>query len=379
MSMGMKEMTKVLIIALLIGGAVGVKVWTDSHKKPTTTMPTQNELPRESDGVDVVVVAENLDTPWGMVFLPAGDMLLTERLGRVRYINPDGVLQSEPVATIQKSKEIGEGGLLGIALHPQFAQNKSVYLYYTYDGQNDNTLNRVVRMNYLNGKLDNEQTILDAIPGAANHNGGRIAFGPDGYLYVTTGDAQEPSLAQDTNSLAGKMLRLTDEGKPAPGNPFKNEIYSYGHRNSQGLAWDDKGRLWSTEHGRSGALSGLDELNLIESGKNYGWPTIQGDEEKEGMESPKVNSGSLSTWAPAGTTFINGSIFFSGLRGETLYEALISANPIQVKEHYKGEYGRIRDVQLGPDNYLYIATSNQDGRGRPRLSDDRIIKLKLSL
>ena len=154
-----------------------------------------------------------------------------------------------------------------------------MYFYYTYEGDGNNTFNRAIRMIYKDGKLGDEKIIVDKIPGNSNHNGGRIKFGQDKYLYITTGDAQNPSQAQDKNSLAGKILRVTDEGKPAPGNPFGNLTYSYGHRNPQGLAWDDKGRLWSTEHGRSGIQSGLDELNLIENGKNlvvekYSWDGI---------------------------------------------------------------------------------------------------------
>lgn len=234
-----------------------------------------------------IVVAENLDTPWGIAFLPAspagrpdGGILITERPGRVRLIDSTGVLEETPVTTLTTVKEIGEGGLLGIALHPNFASNHYIYIYYTYEGDENQTFNRVVRTKYADKKLTNEQILVDKIPGGPNHNGGRIKFGPDNFLYITTGDSQNPSLSQDKNSLAGKILRVTDDGKPAPNSPFNNLVYSYGHRNPQGLAWDSSGRLWTTEHGRSGAISGLDEINLIERGKNYGWPTIQGDEKK---------------------------------------------------------------------------------------------------
>src|SRR3989344_4700719 len=175
------------------------------------------------------VIAENLDTPWGMVFLPDRSILITERLGRVRLVNSDGSLQQTPVATMNTVKEIGEGGLLGIALHPNFPSNHGVYLYYTYESSGNQTLNRVVRMKYKDGKLEEEQVIVDKIPGAPNHNGGRIKFGPDHLLYITTGDAQEPSQAQDRNTLGGKILRVTASGEPAPGNPFNNLVYSYGH------------------------------------------------------------------------------------------------------------------------------------------------------
>ncbi len=344
-----------------------------NQKQVPNSTPTNNINNKDR----VSVIAENLDTPWAIAVLPNGSMLVTERSGQVRLISGDGRLDPKPVAVFSQVKEIGEGGLLGITLHPDFSLNHYVYFYYTYSVNNDNTFNRVVRMIYKDNKLENEQIIVDKIPGASNHNGGRIKFGPDENLYITTGDAQNSSQAQDTNSLAGKILRVTDEGKEVTGNPFGNQVYSYGHRNPQGLAWDNKGRLWATEHGRSGLLSGFDELNLIESGKNYGWPTIQGDETREGMETPKLNSGSSVTWAPSGAAVVGNSIFFAGLRGETLYEAVISGDKMELKEHFKNEFGRIREVILGESNTLYITTSNQDGRGVPNSGDDKVISINL--
>jgi glucose/arabinose dehydrogenase len=287
-----------------------------------------------------VVVATGLDTPWGIAFLPDGSMLVTERPGRVRLVDASGQLRAEPVATLGSVAETGEGGLLGIALHPDFGSNRLVYLYYTYAGV-AGTMNRVVRMAYGNGSLGTEEIVLDGIPGASFHDGGRIKFGPDGFLYIGTGDAGQASLAQDTGSLAGKILRVSAAGTPAPGNPFGNEVYSYGHRNVQGLAWDENGTLYATEHGRSGTLSGLDEINLIEAGKNYGWPVIQGDETHAGMETPLDNSGSV-TWAPSGAAFFAGSLYFGGLRGESLYEAVIRSRQVtQVIAHFQGQFGRL--------------------------------------
>ena len=316
---------------------------------------------------------------------------MTERKGTVRLVDSQGNLKPQPIAILNQVKEFGEGGLLGITLHPQFSSNNYLYLYYTYQGDGNNTLNRVVRMAYKNGQLSDEQIIVDAIPGASNHNGGRIKFGPDNYLYITTGDAENPSHAQDKNSLAGKILRLTDEGKPAPGNPFTERggpfqnlenplfaIYTIGHRNPQGIAWDKDGNLWETEHGPSGGSlgTGNDEVNLIEYGKNYGWPVIQGDQIKEGMVTPVKNSTPSVVWAPGGAAVNGNSLFFSGLKGQALYEAVIQNNQIiELKEHFKGKYGRIREVILGPDNMLYITTSNNDGRGKPNSGDDKIIKL----
>lgn len=365
------------IIILAIAGAVNLR---SKNKKVSFPTPTENQdvtksvRSKEENTPRISIIAENLDTPWGMAFLPDKSMLVTERPGRVRFIDRTGKLQVKPVAVLVQAKEIGEGGLLGIALHPEFSSNGYVYLYYTYEGDEKQSLNRVVRMIYKDAKLGEEEVLVDAIPGAPNHNGGRIKFGPDKFLYITTGDAQDPSRSQDKKSLAGKILRVTDEGKPAPVNPFGNLIYSYGHRNPQGLAWNSKGELWSSEHGRSGIQSGLDELNIIQAGYNYGWPTIQGTEGRVGMETPRLNSGD-DTWAPAGAAFIADSLFFGGLRGQALYEAIITGSKISLKEHFKGELGRVRDVAVGPDQMLYITTSNQDGRGIPDQKDDKIIRV----
>lgn len=328
--------------------------------------------PAEQDkGINrLSVLAGNLQIPWGLVFLPTGEILFTERPGWVRMIGQNGNLLASPIATIGEVKHIGEGGLLGIEIHPNFENNGFVYLYYTYEENSGNTLNRVVRSRFDGRSLTDARVIVEAIPGASNHNGGRIKFGPDGFLYITTGDAQEPSLAQDTSSLAGKILRVTDDGKPAPGNPFGNEVYSYGHRNPQGITWDEGGRLWSTEHGSNAS----DELNLVEVGKNYGWPTVRGDEVREGLTPPVLHSG-LDTWAPAGAVHLAGSIYFGGLRGQALYQAVLSGNTATLRTNLKGELGRIRDVVVGPDGMLYITTSNRDGRGDPGADDDKIIRV----
>ncbi len=339
--------------------------------------PSENTSP-SADIPAETIIAEGLDTPWAIAFLPDKSMLVTERPGRVRLVDSSGKLQNAPVATLNQVKEIGEGGLLGIALHPDFANDNYIYFYYTYSGNEDNTLNRVARMKYENNQLKDEQIIVDNIPGASFHNGGRIKFGPDKFLYITTGDAQNPSQSQDKNSLAGKILRVTDEGKPAQGNPFNNLVYSYGHRNPQGIIWDKDGNLWETEHGPSGGSDGTgqDEINLIQVGNNYGWPVIRGDQSKEGMITPVKNSTSSVTWAPAGAAFFGNSLFFGGLKGQALFEAVIQNNKItEFTEHFKGKYGRIREVILGPDNMLYISTSNKDGRGKPVETDDRIIRI----
>lgn len=369
-----------LIFILLIIAGAGIIPKNSAAPKlneiPNTSLPADNpnkDIPAET------IVAEGLDTPWAIAFLPGSNMLVTERKGTVRFIDRSGNLQEEPVATLPNVKEVGEGGLLGITLHPDFSSNNFVYLYYTYSGEGDATLNRVVRTTNQNGKLAGEQIIVDKIPGASNHNGGRIKFGPDGNLYITTGDAQEPSLAQDKNSLAGKILRVTDLSSGTAGSgQVRPEVFSYGHRNPQGIAWDKDGNLYETEHGPSGGSlgTGNDEINLIEYGKNYGWPEIQGDQSGEGMVTPVKNSTPQVTWAPGGAAFIGDSLFFGGLRGQALYKAVIENNQItEFKEYLHGKYGRVREVITGPDGMIYITTSNRDGRGIPKPEDDRIIRI----
>lgn len=365
-----KNLLAILIAVVFIGTLIGIYFYQSKQPKIGGITKEVEELKSSQEAkTDAGVIAQNLNIPWDAAFLPDGSILITERPGSVRIIDNQGNLLPIPVATISKVKHAGEGGLLGIAIHPDFENNKYVYFYYTYSSTGNNTLNRVVRFKFEESKLTNEQVIIDAIPGAVNHNGGRIKFGPDKFLYITTGDAQNPSLAQDKNSLAGKILRVTDEGKAAPGNPFGNLVYSYGHRNPQGLAFDSQGRLWATEHGPQA----LDELNLIEKGVNYGWPVIQGNEKREGMISPVLQSGADTTWAPSGAAFLDGSIFFGGLRGEALFKYNIANKSL--KKYFSAEFGRIRAVVLGPDGYLYITTSNTDGRGAPKADDDKLIKI----
>ena len=350
-----------LFIGLFV---IFILVWVyASAQKSPATLPSAAPT-----GSDETIIADKLQIPWSLVFLPDGSMLFTERPGRVREISVSGKLNANPVETVKDVKAIGEGGLLGIELHPSFEKNRFLYLYYTYAGNENRTSNKVVRYIFDGTRLSDPKIIVSDIPGNSNHNGGRLKFGPDGYLYITTGDSQNPSLAQDKSSLAGKILRVTDEGKPAPGNPFNNEIYSYGHRNPQGLAWDESGRLWETEHGSSAG----DEVNLIEKGKNYGWPTITKTQSKEGMVTPVLNSEN-ETWAPSGLAFVKPFMYFAGLRSNTLYR--LGTTTMKFDKILKGKYGRLRDVVLGPDGYLYITTSNLDGRSLTHLDGDKIIRL----
>jgi glucose/arabinose dehydrogenase len=339
-------------------------------QKPSLPTPTQSQ--QENTVPQLTIVAQNLDTPWAIAFLPDGSLLVTERGGNVQLVNPQRQTVSL-VAHLSQVKEIGEGGLLGMVLHSHFSATHFVYVYYTYSSNDSVIFNRVVRMTYTGNTLSDEKILIDRIPSSSNHNGGRMKFGPDGFLYITTGDAENPSQAQNSNSLAGKILRVTDEGKPVEGTSL---VYSYGHRNPQGLAWDSQGNLWETEHGRSGVLSGLDEVNVIEKEKNYGWPVIQGDEIKEGMVTPVKNSGATTTWAPAGAAILGNSLYFAGLRGQRLYKATIQGKSlIDIKEYVANQFGRLREVIVGPDGMLYVSTSNKDGRGNPQTGDDKILRI----
>ena len=357
----------IFLVVILLG--VGYVLYTEFLY--LFFLPQEPALKQEKVSVqDVVVLAQGLEIPWEIAFLPNGDVLVTERAGRLLRIGND-----RSVYPIEGVRHIGEGGFLGMALHPRFEENGWLYLYFTAETA-QGLENRVERYQLKEDALIERTVLLQGIPGSSRHDGGRMEFGPDGMLYITTGDSGKGELSQDINSLAGKILRMKDDGSVPDDNPFQNLVYSYGHRHPQGLTWDEQGNLWSTEHGRSGVQSGFDEINLIVRGKNYGWPVIQGDESVSGMETPVLHSGPDYTWAPAGAEFWDGSIFFGGLRGEALYEAKLLPNrEFKLKIHFFGEFGRIRAVRLGPDGMLYLTTSNQDCRGRPREGDDKIIRI----
>lgn len=329
-----------------------------------------NLVTKEPAGPESETVVTKLEIPWEIVFLPRGEMLVTERSGKILKISNDRKTIKEI-----NVKHKGEGGLLGMAIHPDFDRNNFIFIYFSYQ---DGLVmkNKVARYVLSEDAMSDEKIVLDGIPGSSNHDGGRIKFGPDGYLYITTGDAEHPDSAQDKNLLSGKILRIKDDGSIPADNPFGNAVYSYGHRNPQGLAWDKDGNLWATEHGPSGTQTGNDEVNLIKKGGNYGWPQIKGKQTKEGMLAPVIESGRESTWAPSGLAYFDGSLYFAGLRGSAVYKAQIKGGKLELSEKYKNTFGRIRTVVLGPDRYLYISTSNRDGRGSATPDDDRIIKIK---
>lgn len=327
------------------------------------------------------VLAENLDVPWEIVFSPDGRIFFTQRPGTIRVIVNGQLL---PQAVIHFSDPFiarGEGGLLGLALDPAFQQNHFLYVYHTY-AERGNIYNRVLRLREENNRAVIDKVLLDRIPGNLAHNGGRIKIGPDQRLYITTGDAQNPALAQNLSSLAGKILRINLDGTIPADNPFpRSPVYSWGHRNAQGLAWSHvTGNLYSSEHG----AQAHDEVNLIQPGVNYGWPLIQGDVVREGMREPLLQSDDV-TWAPSGMTFITkgawqGQLLIANLRAEQILK--ISFIPgkepsIQTAQvFYRNQYGRLRDIVEGPDGSLYLLTNNRDGRGTVRPRDDKIIRLR---
>ena len=334
-------------------------------------------------GVMVETVAENLRIPWSIDWTPDGTALFTERGGDLRAIQ-DGVLVPEPLLSVEVSGV--EGGLLGVAVDPDFGDNRYVYLYYTYN-EFISTANKVVRYQFADGVVAEDMVLIDGIPGGPFHDGGRIQFGPDGKLYITTGDAGNANLAQDPNSLAGKILRVNRDGTIPEDNPFDGSpVWSVGHRNPQGVDWDMSGNLVATEHGPSG-LRGVahDEINLIVPGANYGWPDIIGDESAEGLQVPILHTGE-DTWAPSGAEFYDGDripkwtgkYFVATLRGSHLHVVDLDLQNNSVISHerlFQGEFGRLRDVQTGPNGLLYLLTSNRDGRGHPDLNDDRILRV----
>ncbi|WP_414468566.1 PQQ-dependent sugar dehydrogenase [Methanobacterium sp. ACI-7] len=320
--------------------------------------------PSNQSGNQTEIMAENLDTPWAIDFLPDDKMIFTQRDGEVSILD-NGAIKS--IGNIN-TNQIGESGLLGIAVDPEFNTNKLVYIYYTTQNRN-----RVSRFTF-NEKLENETIIIDNIPSAQIHDGGRIKFGPDGKLYVTTGDATNRPDAQNINSISGKILRLNKDGSIPSDNPFGNYVYSYGHRNPQGITWNPLTKeMYSSEHGQSR----YDEINIIIKGGNYGWPNYQGNDSPQGYEKPLIFYTDF-TLAPSGIAYYNGALYVSGLRGSQLRKISLSVdgNDVTGEEIILNNYGRIREV-VEHKGYLYISTSNRDGRGVPQSGDDKIIRIKI--
>jgi len=342
--------------------------------------------PQGQVSVRVEEVATGLDVPWGIAFLPNNDMLVSERLGRVRLVQ-NGKLRPQPVATINVSDR-GEGGLLGIATHPDFANNRFFYVYFTANA-NGSPVNRVERwkLSQDGTQATRDRTILDNIPVAQFHNGGRIRFGPDGMLYIGTGDARNPDLSQNVKSLAGKILRVTPDGQVPQDNPFPgNPVYILGIRNTQGFDWVNPSTLWVSDHGPSGDLgrSGHDKVSVAQAGDNLGWPTTYRCESRQGLVTPAI------VWRqalpPGGATIYTGdaipewkgSLIVAALRAEQLQRVVIDPQSNQVKQHevyLEGQQGRLREAIMGPDGELYVTTSNCDGRGSCPATKDKILRI----
>jgi len=341
----------------------------------------------------VQLVASGLRAPWAVDLAPDGRLFVTERAGRVRVVQlgPGGGLRADPWATVPASTSSdGEKGLLGIALDPNFASNGFVYLYYSYAASGGVTRNKVVRMRDANDRGVEETIVLDGIPGNNDHDGGRVKFGPDGKLYLTTGDAEDGANAQNASSLAGKILRLNKDGSIPSDNPTPGSaVWSLGHRNVQGIAWQpDTAVLYETEHGPSNLFPDCcnDEVNLIVAGGNYGWPTVRGTPGDPRFRDPLIDSGRVETWAPSGAAFatkpgpLRGSFLFATLRGQHLHRVVFGPDGRTVLFQEKlltNRYGRLRDVFEIASGEFLVLTSNRDGRGVPAADDDRILLVTL--
>src|SRR5438309_5125893 len=323
----------------------------------------------------VETTATGLEVPWALAFAADGRLFVTERVGRIRVVK-DGRLEPAPVATLSVAAQ-GEAGLMGLALDPRFGDTGHLYVCYTAARQGD-LVNRIVRLTLRDGRAGQERVLLDGMRGGSIHDGCRLKFGPDGKLYATMGDAGEPRLAQASDRLNGKILRLEADGSVPADNPFVGSpVWSLGHRNPQGLAWDGKRRLLAAEHGPSAH----DEVNHIERGRNYGWPDVTGadgaDAQRRGYTDPLVES-ERDTWAPSGIAWLGDSLWVAALRGERLLQITLDAELklVNVRSILRRVHGRLRDVVVGPDGALYVTTSNRDGRGTRREGDDRILRVQ---
>lgn len=363
-----RELALSLLALLLISGCSEGKQ-EKSVNEQTNAVVVQPSPATEQKEIKQEILAEGLNAPWA-IEKNGSAFYITERSGAIVQVEA-GEVKRQNVELKKRLATASEAGLLGFALSPDFLESNLAYAYYTYTDESGQ-FNRIVTLRLEEETWREESLLLDGIPSGSYHHGGRLKIGFDGKLYATTGDALEAAIAQDTSSLGGKILRLNLDGSIPSDNPFSNSyVFSYGHRNPQGLAWSPEGTLYASEHGNSAN----DEINSIEAGKNYGWPVIEGHESKEGMVSPLFTSGAETTWAPSGMAFSHQKLYVAALRGTALLEFNLEAN--EQRTIISG-LGRIRDVFI-EDNVLYFVSNNTDGRGSSQNNDDKLYKILLDV
>jgi glucose/arabinose dehydrogenase len=359
-------LTKVRLNTFVIGLAVLVAGCSSGPGSGGTAPSPSPTVTSASSGAHL---GKPLSVPWAIAFLPGGDALVTERdTARLLRVTPAGKVTT--VGKVPGVSPLGEGGLLGVAVSPTYARDHWVFVYYSAAAEN-----RIVRFQYRGAGIGGVQTLVTGIPRGPIHNGGRLAFGPDHLLYASTGETGHGGLAQDRSSLAGKILRMTPDGRPAPGNPFGTLVYSYGHRNVQGLAWDAQGRMFATEFGQDR----FDEVNRILPGKNYGWPVVEGFAGSRAPYTPPLLTWRTSDASPSGLAYDHGSLWAGALAGRRLWQVPVTSGGVgKPVPHFEGTYGRLRAVATAPDGSLWVSTSNRDGRGSPAAGDDRILVIPVS-
>ncbi|WP_436895982.1 PQQ-dependent sugar dehydrogenase [Mammaliicoccus sciuri] len=338
---------------------------TQNEMEHEQSQSDDNQDRKETKGIETV--AQGLDTPWSIA--KSNDVFyLSERPGKI--IKIDGNKKNEQQVDLDKEvSTAAEAGLLGFVLAPDFKDSQEAYAYYTYE--DNGQFNRIVKLKLENDTWKEEEVLIDKIPSGQYHHGGRLKIGPDDKLYATTGDASDEQNAQDKDTLGGKILRINLDGSKPKDNPISNSyVYSYGHRNLQGIVWTPDGQMYASEHGNQAN----DEINEIKEGHNYGWPVIEGNEENNNMETPIFTSGSDDTWAPSGIAFKDGIIYSAALRGEGIMKFDVEKDEMK---KVATKYGRIRYVYIVNDD-LYFVSNNTDGRGNPSQNDDKMYKVSLS-